>query len=155
MIVYRIFLCGFLGVLWLFLGGLKNSNAGVVADSVQQVSSPSDLTQIQVPSVVVKKRLKRRKLSVIEPEASIGLIDPSVLGKPLDLSVPFLSDDPLDFNKRQSESDLGNSNDIFDPKKRRSPQGLELKGNFLMSPEPEAERKKTVDGAGIVINVKP
>ena len=55
--------------------------------------------------------------------------------------------------KKKNEDDQ--LNEFFDPKPKKRRRSLELDGNFLMSPEPEVERKKTVDGAGISINVKP
>jgi hypothetical protein len=44
---------------------------------------------------------------------------------------------------------------IFAPETEKNHGPLELKGSFLMSPEPEAGKQKTVDGAGFVIKLKP
>ena len=74
---------------------------------------------------------------------------------PLDLSIPFS-------NAPSSEPQLLEGNEppsiidsLFTPKAKTDDQALRLKGGWLMSPEPEPEKKKTVDGAGIVIDLKP
>jgi hypothetical protein len=75
--------------------------------------------------------------------------------KPLDLSIPFTDVDKSD---RLSEPTAGSSDQnsnyfASENKKKRRP--LEVGGRLLMSPEPETEKQKSADGAGIVINLKP
>jgi hypothetical protein len=69
----------------------------------------------------------------------------------LDLSVPFKD---VDLNAVQFEP-LPIETNIFAPDLQKKPQQLQLKGQFIKFPDPEIEKRKSVDGAGIVINIKP
>ena len=75
--------------------------------------------------------------------------------KRLDLSVPFEHSENIGLNNIQKAVAQSLVTNIFAPETKKKPQPLELKGGFLMSPEPEFEKRKSVDGAGIVINLKP
>jgi len=77
--------------------------------------------------------------------------------KPLDLSVPFKDDEdnkeklPLPDDEEQNQK-----NNLFNSDPKNTPHSpLQLKGTWLMLQEPELEKRKSVDGAGIIINVKP
>jgi len=83
------------------------------------------------------------------------IIERNEFDMPLDLSVPFKSAENSDYQIEHKELNQGNEADLFDLKIKKKPRSLELGGGLLMSPEPEAEKRKTVDGAGIVINLKP
>ena len=77
--------------------------------------------------------------------------------KPLDLSVPFKEDEN---NKDQSplpdDEEQNQKNNLFNSDPKNTPHSpLQLKGTWLMLQEPELEKRKSVDGAGIIINVKP
>ena len=84
--------------------------------------------------------------------------DSAELQAPLDLSVPFDAAKETNAPNHSTEPN-GKAesavDDLFAPKPKKPDQPLQLKGGFLMSPEPEVEKKKTVDGAGIVIDLKP
>ncbi len=143
MIISRIFLFCFLSVSWLFLSGFDDS-ATIPADSKINDNAPK---------VNEKKRpLKKGKQGIIEIRKST---QPDEFIKPLDLSLPFFSLESSDLKASKIKNEDDQLNGLFDPKPKKRPRSLELNGNFLMSPEPEVERKKTVDGAGISINVKP
>ena len=75
--------------------------------------------------------------------------------KPLDLSVPFKNSENADLKIEQKSTAQSRVTNIFAPETKKKPRPLELDGDFLMSPEPEAEKQKSVDGAGIVIKLKP
>ncbi len=172
MISYRIFLFSFLSVSWLFLCGLDNSvvtdtpinqaqKVIVEAGAVAATSSPKDAS-VTAPldsKTIVKspKRKKRalRKRKMVEEVEDNKPTQHDAPEKTLDLSIPLIHVDSVDLktDKKKDETDPPNS--FFDPKSKKQPRSLELNGNFLMSPEPEVERKKTLDGAGISINVKP
>ena len=74
-------------------------------------------------------------------------------GSPPDLSVPFKGFENGDHEKNWAEPIETIS--IFPTDSQKKPRPLELNGGLLMSPEPQAEKRKTIDGAGIVINIKP
>lgn len=130
--------------------GVATYSANAVADMMvtERVQLVSDLI---VQAVKKKSKAKSKTKSVIiTPPIQI---EPDSLYKPLDLSLPF-ADDGLE---SYQDKDLGQTSglDLFENKHKKPHRPLELKGGFLMSPEPEMEKKKTVDGAGISINLKP
>ena len=75
--------------------------------------------------------------------------------KPLDLSVPFKDSENANLNDVQKSTAQNLVAKTFASETKKKPGPLELNGRFLMSPEPEVEKRKSVDGAGIVINLKP
>ncbi len=73
--------------------------------------------------------------------------------KPLDLTVPSrdvsFQDQPENLAVVQSKSDYqAPTNDL------NKTRPIELQGNVIMSQEPEIEKTKTADGAGIMINLR-
>ncbi len=130
---------------------LETYSANTVADIVvtDQAKVVSDV--ILQPINKKPKSKAKTKSVIITPPIQI---EPDTLYKPLDLSVPFTDEDGLESYKGQQLGQIPRV-DLFDNKTKKPPRSLELNGGFLMSPEPEMEKRKTVDGAGISINVKP
>ena len=83
------------------------------------------------------------------------VIERSEFDKPLDLSLPFTSIETSDYKAEKKAKSQTEADDFFALKTKKKPRSLELEGDFLMSPEPEVEKQKTVDGAGVVINLRP
>ena len=79
--------------------------------------------------------------------------DRNEAANPLDLSVPFKGSENGDLDKK-STAPNGTVN-IFSTENKKKSRPLELEGGVLMSPEPEPEKRKSVDGAGIIFNLKP
>ena len=75
----------------------------------------------------------------------------SELQKPLDLSIPYNAGLKIKQNRPAQDAEPN----IFTSETINKSQPLQLKGNLLMSPYPEAGKQKSVDGAGIIINIKP
>jgi hypothetical protein len=71
----------------------------------------------------------------------------------LNLSIPFNDSENIDL-KTEQNSIVGESSNIFAAEHKRKPQPLMLDGQMLMSQEPEMDKRKSLDGAGIVINLK-
>jgi hypothetical protein len=46
------------------------------------------------------------------------------------------------------------SEDMFADEHKKTPRSLDLNGQMLMSQEPEADKRRSLDGAAIVINLK-
>ena len=163
MIIYRIFLFSFLSILWLLLSGFddsvvvdtstsdKSQKVIVEKDAVATIPADSKIS-VNALNVNEKRVFKKRRKRVIEIPYTTQADE---FIKPLDLSVPLISLEPDDMKAGKKKNEDDQSNEFFDPKPKKRRRSLELDGNFLMSPEPEVERKKTVDGAGISINVKP
>lgn len=92
------------------------------------------------------KAVNRVKQPVVEASPTPEVLPPS---KPLDLSVP------IDKNSFISNQNIPNKAPNFVEKEKNKQQTLQLDGRVLMSQELEAEKRRTMDGAGIVLKVVP
>jgi hypothetical protein len=168
MISNRIFVLNFLAISWFLLSGFEGKAVSI--DNLKTAVSVESFESEQSQKILEKKHLKEKNASkilkvnpkIITPEKgteSLGtdnlIIERNEFDMPLDLSVPFKSAENSDYQIEQKELNQGGAADLFDLKTKKKPRSLELGGGLLMSPEPEAEKRKTVDGAGIVINLKP
>ena len=156
MTIYRIFLLIFVAVSWGLLSGLKLpvKNDGP-AMNFQKTTVELNLAAAENtgnPSET-KKTVKGSSQKTKQKTTQATVDNRNELESPLDLSVPFKGAENGDFEKKRSvPSGVVN---IFSTESTKNPGSLELEGGFLMSPEPQAEKRKSVDGAGIVINIKP
>ena len=75
--------------------------------------------------------------------------------KPLDLSVPFTDTVKNGSALDQDEESNEQKASIFANENKKKTLPVQVNGRLLMSAEPEAEKQKSADGAGIVINLKP
>ncbi|NOT83443.1 MAG: hypothetical protein HOP02_01405 [Methylococcaceae bacterium] len=102
---------------------------------------------------VVKQSSQIDKKSVNKPLdlKTTPVIVNNDLQQSLNLSIPFESDLPAD----QNSAAQNQKSNIFAPDATKKPQSIRLDGNVLMTQELEAEKRKTLDGAGISINLKP
>lgn len=74
--------------------------------------------------------------------------------KSLDLSIPFNAFENTLRKIEPSKMTQEDSSNIFTTKKQRKPRPVDLHGQMLMSQEPEIDKQKSLDGAGIVITLK-
>jgi hypothetical protein len=130
-----LFLSSFVAISWFFLSGFAK------------------------PSVhhIVKQKIVAESVTTGQNDSTSEQADWSDKEKPtkpLDLSVPFKANKYGDNATGATAPDKSAQN-LFTPEPKKTTQPLQLKGGLLMSPEPEVEKSKSVDGAGIVINVKP
>ena len=149
MVIDRKLLLGFLFVAGFYIN-IQSTN--VIAEVISEdavLPSSSPIVLDQKPKV---KHKARKKNVIITPPIEI---EPDLLYKPLDLSIPLNDQKDLDSSTYNKNRGQYQASDYFDTKAKAKPKSLELKGSFISSPEPEAEKKKTVDGAGFSINVKP
>ncbi|MDD5274866.1 MAG: hypothetical protein PHR16_02150 [Methylovulum sp.] len=126
---YLLFISGFVAVSWFFLTGFTKP---------------------------VERHTIKNKAVAESPQHDEALDEKQV--KPLDLSVPFKaikSAENTRAKNQASKTDQKGGDNLFAPEPEKETQPLQIKGGWLMSPEPEVEKSKSVDGAGIVINVKP
>jgi hypothetical protein len=165
---YRIFLLSFLTVSWIFLSGLNKP-----VDNEERQKTEAELKSIEAENNTRKlletKQVKAKnnvKPVKQNPQTTYKATDAGVADdnnpiksdefeKPLDLSVPFKDAENADLKIEQKSATQNRVNNIFAPETKKKRRPLEVDGDFLMSPEPEAEKQKSVDGAGIVIKLKP
>ena len=156
MTIYRISLLIFVTVSWGLLSGFKLpvKNDGPAMNphktTVELKLAAAENTG-NPPETKKTVKVSPQKTKQKTPQATVD--NRNELESPLDLSVPFKGAENGDFEKKRSvPSGVVN---IFSTESTKNPGSLELEGGFLMSPEPQAEKRKSVDGAGIVINIKP
>jgi hypothetical protein len=108
-----------------------------------QPSTEKKTTSTETKKVKISKQKKNR-----HPQLRVN--DDAKMQKSLDLSIP-LTDAWLKTGQNQRfEPDSSN---IFTVEKKK-PRPVDLAGQMIMSQEPEADKRKSVDGAAIVINLK-
>ncbi len=73
---------------------------------------------------------------------------------PLDLSIPFKTPDNNNATSTIIDDEPTLFNGLFAPPPKIGEAPLQLKGGLINSPEPEVEKRKSVDGASIMINIK-
>ncbi len=81
-------------------------------------------------------------------------IENAVQHKPLDLAVPFKGLEPSDATGHINSVQENSETTLFTGNDKNTQHALQLKGQVVMSQEPEADKKKSVDGAGIMINLR-
>jgi hypothetical protein len=75
--------------------------------------------------------------------------------KPLDLSVPFkVTTDDKQVELQPDTAATKKQTDLFVIKPKTDDAPLQLKGHVFLTPDQETEKRKSFDGAGIVINLK-
>jgi hypothetical protein len=172
---YRIFLLSFLTVSWVFLSGfnklvdnhrstLENQKTAVELESVNAENTRKllETKQLKAKNNVksVKATPQKTKQTTIKA-TDTGIADDNnpikrnEFKKPLDLSIQFEDAENADLKIEQKSAAQNGATNIFAPETKKKLRPLELDSGFLMSPEPEAEKLKSVDGAGIVIKLKP
>jgi hypothetical protein len=145
------------------LSAEETQKAAIELKSVEANNTPNVLN---TKPLNAKSNVKAAKSNPQKSKlATINVADARVVGennnvksdefdKPLDLSVPFKNPENADLNDEQKSTTQNLVANTLASETKKKPGPLELNGRFLMSPEPEVEKRKSVDGAGIVINLK-
>jgi len=170
---YRKLLLSFLTVSWIFLTGLTNpvdndmsseetQKTEVELKAIESENSTLKLLETKQAGVkgsVNSVKAKPQKTTNKTTDAGIAdkknLLKSNELEKPLDLSIPFKGPGNADLKIDQKSAAQTRVNNIFANETDKKTRRIELDGDFVMSPEPEAGKQKSVDGAGIVIKLKP
>jgi hypothetical protein len=123
--------------------------------TISPISNNVENNAQQLKAKAAEKLVKVRSKKIVKLEG--GSKSPQFIQNdqtnPLDLSIPFEANEHFDLEKKWLIPH--ESLDIFAVDTNKKARSLELNGNLLMSPEPQAEKRKSVDGAGISINIKP
>lgn len=154
MINYRVLLSvvTFSGVFSIGLGKPVNADTAII--------EKSKIVEVEKPYRRLEKNPEKtnKQTSVNAKEDSAdksSAAEYSELQKPLDLSIPYKDTENAEPKTKKNTPAQNPDANIFTPETIKRTRSLQLNGDFLMSPEPEAEKRKSVDGAGIVINIKP
>jgi len=148
---YRLFLLGFVTVSFIFLTGLQEADVNDAPLPEKQaasitVKSSQDFSKESPDKSKLKKAINKPTV----PSAN----EDAVLQKALDLTIPFKASENAWLKTEQSKVASGESLTMFTSGKKRRPRTINLDGQMLMSQEPEVDKQKSVDGAGIVFSLK-
>ncbi len=134
---YRLFLLGLVAAVLVLLSG------NVFPAEKQQTSSNAKRNQTKT-----QQRFTSPK------KTALRVNDDAELQKTLDLSIPFKEPENTGLTVEQDSLVQGELSNMFAADQKKKPRPLYLDGQMLMSPEPEVDKRKSLDGAGIVINLK-
>jgi hypothetical protein len=147
---YRIFVLGLMAVCCIFLSGFKTVNH-------QTATGEEQKAVVTVKTANPVKQVSLKQLKVKKTQTSVNTTDDRIeeLQKPLDLSIPFIDSENADLKIEPDTQASALPVNIFASAGRTEPHPLQVNGGLVMSAEPEAEKRKSIDGAGIVFNLKP
>lgn len=94
------------------------------------------------------------KKTIHDPDVSSKTQPPAAQhndSKPLDLSIPMRN---VNFQSQPDVLAINKDNGVTNLDKSIKSRAIELRGRVIMSQEPEVEKTKSADGAGIVINLR-
>ena len=156
---YRLFLLSFVTASFVFLTGFEQSGANdaLAPAEKQAVLNEVKEDQAKAPKSLVKskqKNTKNKRKGNSAFAAKNSAVEESELHKPLDLSMPFNTSESAALTIEQKKAVQKESLNIFSSEKDKKLRPLDLDGQMLMSQEPEGDKRKSFDGAGIVINLK-
>lgn len=150
---YRLFILGFVTTSFILLTGFEKpgvNDALPSANEVKKVQSKSKESQVKAR----QKKTTNKQEAVSALRAKNSAAEEAEFQKPLDLSMPLKDSENAWLTIKQNKSAQRESLNMFASEKNKKPQPLYLDSQMLMSQEPEADKRKSLDGAGIVINLK-
>jgi hypothetical protein len=148
---YRLFLLGFVTVSFIFLTGLQEAGVdNAPLPEKQAASITAKNSQVNNNESPDKSKLKKAINQHSVPSAN----EDAVLQKSLDLTIPFKASENAWLKTEQGKVASGESLTMFTSGKKKRPRTINLDGQMLMSQEPEVDKQKSVDGAGIVFTLK-
>ncbi len=152
---YRLFILNFVAVSFFLLTGFDKSAVNTLLPSEKQATS-NELKEVQPKSKdnlikPKKKKTKNKPKAVPVPTTLNEAPEPQ---KPLDLSMPFKESESAPLTTESNRANRKESLNMFASEKKKLPRSLNLDGQMLMSQEPEGDKQKSLDGAGIIINLK-
>lgn len=150
---YRLFVLGFMTASLILLTGFDKPGVHNVLPSVAKKTA-SETKKVQSKSKPKTKKTEQKRKETTLPSAGNSVVEESEPQKPLDLSMSFEDSESAWLTIEQSKAVQKESLNIFSSEKKRKATPLYLDGQMLMSQEPEGDKQKSVDGAGIVINLK-
>lgn len=131
--------------------------AALDASNMDDLEKPPSMTAVDVqPSnegVELLPVSTRASVPLPLKKPPIKALDYKIAEPLLDLELPFkVSDGSVEQNSLPPPPA---ATGIFAQSKERKPHAIRLDGTVLMTHEQETEKRKSLDGAGIAINIKP
>ena len=150
---YRLYLVGFVTASFVLLTGFQNLHVNSV-DITRNQTVALNLEKDQLNGKKSGDKSKHNKAINKQPVPVID--DDTELQKTLDLSIPFKikTSENTWLKTEQNKISQREAANLFATEKQKKSGLLDLDGQMLMSQEPEMDKRKSFDGAGIVINLK-
>ncbi|HEY8036324.1 MAG TPA: hypothetical protein VIF37_12150 [Methylobacter sp.] len=150
---YRLFLLNFVMASFILLTGFQKPSINRAPLVEKQVASGNVKTvRSKSKESLVKQREKKDK-RLVEAANSNASKD-AELQKSLDFSIPFKVSESTWLKIEPNKMTQEDSSNMFTTEKQNKPRPVDLDGQMLMSQEPEVDKRKSLDGAGIVITLK-
>jgi hypothetical protein len=152
---YRLFLLSFVTVAFVFLSGFErpdDTNAFPVEKQRALITKKEAQSMSKEDSVKTKQKKTKNKPSVQSVKNNAH--GDAELQKTLDISIPFEASENTGLKVGKNRRIPRESVSLFTAEKREKSKPVYLNGQMLMSQEPEMDKQKTLDGAGIVFTLK-
>ncbi len=151
--IYRLYLVGFATASFVLLTGFQKPHVNNVV-LIRHQAVALNVEKVQLNSKKSSAKSKHNKASNKQPEPIVN--DDAELQKSLDLSIPFKvkTSENSWLKTEQNRVSQRDAENLFTTEKQNKHGPLDLDGQILMSQEPEMDKRKSFDGAGIVINLK-
>ncbi|MGR9015029.1 MAG: hypothetical protein ACU83U_15445 [Gammaproteobacteria bacterium] len=149
----RKFLLCFMSASLVFLTGFEKPGANNTF-LIETKTASINLNNVQYHRKQSSVKSKQNETRNSHPIANANVdVDPQ---KTLDLTIPFKvkSTENGWMKIEQNRMSQRESANLFAAEKSQKPLPLDLDGQMLMSQEPEVDKQKSLDGAGIVITLK-
>jgi hypothetical protein len=147
---YRLLILGFATVSFVLLSGFKQSGVhDALLTGKQAASTNVKNVQLSGQKSPVQSKLHKEK-------NKLSIAKDAELEKALDLTVPFKvkTSENAWLRIEQNRMAQVESANMFTLDHKNQARSLDLDGQMIMSQEPEADKRKSLDGAAIVINLK-
>jgi hypothetical protein len=152
---YRLFLLGFVTLSFVLLTGFKQlgiNNAPPAKKAAASIQIKKYHVKVKEnPANSKQKKEKNRQLALRAKNSAAEAIE---LQRTLDLSIPFNDSENAWLTVEQNRIAQAEAANMFAAEKKNKPGSIDLDGQMLMSQEPETDKRKSLDGAAIVINLK-
>jgi len=149
---YRLFIVSFVTASFILLTGFEKPGVNDALPSANEVKKVQSKSKESLVKPKQKTKNKQEAVSVLRAKNSAA--EEAEFQKPLDLSMPFKDSENAWLTIEQNKAVQGESLNIFASEKEKKLRPLYLDSQVLMSQEPEVDKRKSLDGAGIVINLK-
>jgi len=151
---YRLFVLGFMTASFILLTGFDKPGVHNVVSPAAKKTASNEVKKVQPKSKSKTKKTERKQQESLVPSAENSTIEQIEPQKPLDLSISLDDSENTWSTIEQSKAVQKESLNIFSSEKKNKARPLYLNGQMLMSQEFEGDKQQSVDGAGIVINLK-
>ncbi len=145
---YRLFILGFATVSFVLLTGFEKPSVTRAPLAEKQAAS------VNAKNVQFSNKEKPLKSKQHKTKNKYSIAQDAQLQKSLDLTVPFKTSETAWLKPEQNRVAQMETANMFAIEHKKKPRSLDLGGQVLMSQEPEADKRKSLDGAAIVINLK-